>query len=203
MYGGCLRSLTEECETSLFGGGRERILSKLNDKFPGASLRGRALCSAGDTGRATILTGRDLGEDDRQSRRCWGQARGEAGRARLHQQTLRTQIRPASVSRPRQHHLDPLLGWCTNYHGAQKGTLEPRQSVLTSTPLLHSRTQLIRERMEPLSLSLSPSPSIPFSRSSALSPLSRLCYNWCGLRYIFDFCFLIPMFPMLRLSVQY
>lgn len=89
----------------------------------------RALWPAGDTGRATILTGRNHGEDGRQSGRYRGQARGEAGRARLHQQALRTQIRPAPVSRPRQHHLDSLLGWCTNYHGAQKGTLDRAETI--------------------------------------------------------------------------
>lgn len=77
-------------------------------------------------------------------------------------------------------------------------SIEPRQSALTSASLPHSRTAgTANER------SLSLSPSIFFSRSFALSPLSRLCYSWCGLRYIFDFCFSIPTFPMLRLSVQY
>jgi len=114
-----LRSLAEERETSVLGGGRERILNNAL-MTPGDSPRGRALWSAGDIGRATILTGRDNGEDGRQSRCCRGEARGEARRARLHQQTLRTQIHPAPISRPPQHHIDPFLGWCTNYHGAQK-----------------------------------------------------------------------------------
>lgn len=177
MHGGCLRSLTEECETSVLGDGRERILIKLmTSPLP-------ALWSAGDTGRATILTGRDLGKDGRQSRRCRGQTRREAGRARLHQQTLRTQIRPALVSRPRQHHLNSLFGWCINYHSAQKGTLDRAETIRINIRSLIRGFD--RERTELLSLT-----SYPLL-SFALSPLSRLCYSWCGLRYIFDFCFSI------------
>lgn len=148
----------------------------------GASSRGRvfslSLCSAGDTGRATILTGRDHGEDSRQLCYCRGQARGETRRARLHQQALHTQIRPATISRSRQCHLDPLLGWCTNCHGAQKGTTEPRPTF-TFALLSHPRTQP-RTNRAPFSLS----PTSPFSHSFSLS---RLCYSWCGLRYMFEF----------------
>lgn len=102
----------------------------------GASLRGRALWSAGNTGRATILTGRDHGEDGRQPRYCRGKTRREARRARLHQQALYTQIRPAAISRSRQCQLDPLFGWCTNCHGAQKGTLDRAETHVNIRPAL-------------------------------------------------------------------
>lgn len=41
------------------------------------------LIRAGDTGCATVLTGRDHGEDNRQPSFRRGQARGETGRTRL------------------------------------------------------------------------------------------------------------------------
>ena len=85
---------------------------------------------AGNTGGSTILAGGDHGEDDRQQRYCRGQTRGEARRARFRQQTLRTQIRLTPISRCDQCYLEPLFGWCSNYHGAQKGKAsegEPRE----------------------------------------------------------------------------
>lgn len=129
-------ALLEECEISVLDDALgKRILNEANN-FRGLLTGPRSLWSAGDTGRTTILTGRNHGEDSRQLRYCRGQARGEARRARLHQQALRTQICPATISRSRQRHLDPLLGWCTNCHGAQKGTLDRAETHINIRPAL-------------------------------------------------------------------
>lgn len=145
MHGGCLRSLTKECETSVLGGGRERILSKLT-----------ALSDP-----QVILDVQQFSPDEITVKTVDNHVVVEAKHEEKqdeHGYISRHFVRRYVL--PPSHDLVNITstlssdGVLTITAPKKVRSIEPRQPALTSVPLLHSRNQP-RTNGASLSLSLS------------------------------------------------
>lgn len=72
---------------------------------------------AGERGRTTVCPERDHGENNRrQHHRGRGKTRGEAGRARLHLQAFREEVRATEGARCQPGCVKSELGWGAYHH---------------------------------------------------------------------------------------